>query len=249
MKRAVLCAAIIGLGVSAGINESFAQLDYGSEGGVQSFQADQDAWRRQDGKRKVILQGISDSIGQAALENIKNAEQVFCYQVANRPNRYQGYTLNGMAVTGFCGVVSNQLKETIQDQLLSTEENIDFATAEKCIIQPKLMIRFVRGVDYTDMLISAPCYSFSIFYAGKVRTFNFKPGAEVLDVMVDSFKSLTVPFTSPALLNQLLPVGVAQTEEQKEIVEEKSGPVRRWEDHAPKVQPKKKGWNNLDFGF
>ncbi len=105
------------------------------------------------------------------------------------------------------------------------------------------------GVDYTDVLISAPCYSFSVFYAGKVRTFNFNPGAEIIDVMVDSFKPQTVPFTSPALLNQLLPIGVAQTEEQKEIVEEKSGPVRKWENKTPKAQPKKKGWNNLDFGF
>ncbi len=125
--------------------------------------------------------------------------------------------------------------------------------AEKCIIKPKLMIRWVRGVDVTDMLISAPCYSYSIFYGGKVRTFNFKPGAEIIDVMVDSFKDLTVPFVSPALLNQLLPVGVPQTTEQKEIVKEQSGPVRKWEQQKPKVsqqpaQGAKKGWNNLNFG-
>lgn len=251
MKRILVMMAAVCAGILADVRSGAAQLDYGSEGGVQSFQADRDSWRREDGKRKVILQGISDSIGQAALENIKNAEQVFCYQVANRPNNYQGYTLNGMAVTGFCGVVAAQLKETIQDQFFSTEENINFVSAEKCIIQPKLMIRFVRGVDYTDMLISAPCHSFAIFYGGKVRTFNFKPGAEIIDVMVESFKPLTVPFTSPALLNQLLPVGVAQTQEQKQIVQEKSGPVRKWEENKPKAakQPQKKGWNNLDFGF
>ena len=97
------------------------------------------------------------------------------------------------------------------------------------------MIRWVRGVDFTDMLISAPCYSYSIFYGSKVRTFNFRPGAELVDAMVDAFKDLTVPFVSPALLNQLLPVGVPQTKEQQEIVKEQSGPIRKWE--QPKAQP------------
>lgn len=250
MKPIMLLASTFLYVVAA--TDVFAQAQYfGDEPeGVQSFQRDKDAWRRQDGKRLEILQGIRDSIGQAALANITDAEQVFCYQVTGRPNNYSGYTVNGMAVTGFCGVVAKQLQDTIKEQFFSTAENIDFINSEKCIIKPKLMIRWVRGVDTTDMLISAPCYSYSIFYGGKVRTFNFKPGSEIVDVMVDSFKDLTVPFVSPALLNQLLPVGVPQTNEQKELVKEQTGPVRKWE--QPKSgtaqQPAKKGWNSLKFG-
>ena len=253
MKKTVLGISV--LSTLAMVSDVYAQATYfGDEPeGVQSFQQNKDAWRRQDGKRLEILQSISDSVGQAALANITGAEQAFCYQVTSRPNNYSGYTINGMAVTGFCGLVGEPLRETIKEQFFSTSYNIDFMNAEKCIIKPKLMIRWVRGVDVTDMLISAPCYSYSIFYGGKVRTFNFKPGAEIIDVMVDSFKDLTVPFVSPALLNQLLPVGVPQTTEQKEIVKEQSGPVRKWEQQKPKVsqqpaQGAKKGWNNLNFG-
>jgi hypothetical protein len=247
---ALLTAALMSLGY--GTYDAKAQATYfGDEPeGVQSFQQDKDAWRRKDGKRLQILQGISDSIGQAALANITGAEQVFCYQITSRPNNYSGYTINGMVVTGFCGVVAPQLQETIKEQFFSTADNIDFVNSEKCIIKPKIMIRWVRGVDFTDMLISAPCYSYSIFYGGKVRTFNFRPGAELVDAMVDAFKDLTVPFVSPALLNQLLPVGVPQTKEQQEIVKEQSGPIRKWE--QPKAQPvqekKNKGWNSLKFG-
>ena len=247
---ALLTAALMSLGYGA--YDAKAQATYfGDEPeGVQSFQQDEDAWRRKDGKRLQILQGISDSIGQAALANITGAEQVFCYQITSRPNNYSGYTINGMVVTGFCGVVAPQLQETIKEQFFSTADNIDFVNSEKCIIKPKIMIRWVRGVDFTDMLISAPCYSYSIFYGGKVRTFNFRPGAELVDAMVDAFKDLTVPFVSPALLNQLLPVGVPQTKEQQEIVKEQSGPIRKWE--QPKAQPvqekKSKGWNSLKFG-
>lgn len=98
---ALLTAALMSLGYGA--YDAKAQATYfGDEPeGVQSFQQDKDAWRRKDGKRLQILQGISDSIGQAALANITGAEQVFCYQITSRPNNYSGYTINGMVVTGF----------------------------------------------------------------------------------------------------------------------------------------------------
>lgn len=240
------------LSALSGAKDVCAQASYfGDEPeGVQSFQADKDSWRRQEGKKAQILQKVSDSLGQAALANITGAEQAFCYQVTTRPNNYSGYTINGVAITGFCGMLDKNLQETIKEQFYSTENNIDFINSEKCIIQPKLMIRWARGVDYTDMLISGPCYSYSIFYAGKVRTFNFRPGAEIINAMIKAFKEQTAPFVSPALLGQLLPIGVPQTQQQKEIVQEQSGPVRKWE--QPQTQPsqpkQKKGWNNLNFG-
>ena len=233
-------------------SETCAQATYfdGGAEGVQSFQKDEDSWRRQEEKRLEILQAVKDSIGPAALANITGAEQVFCYQVAGRPHNYSGYTLNGMAITGFCGVFLSSLQETIKTEFFANENNIDFVNSEKCIIKPKIMIRWVRGVDFTDMLISAPCYSYSIFYGGKVKTFNFKPGAEIVDTMVEAFQNLSVDFVSPTLLNQLLPVGVPQTKEQKEVVKQQSGPIRKWEQPSQPAQQQKKsgGWNNLKFG-
>ncbi len=233
-----------------GVSMVFSTVSLAQEtSGVQSFMQEADAWRRQKGERLVILQSISDSVGQAGMENITKAEQVFCYQVENRPAGYSGYTIDGMAVTGFCGVVNADLRDMIVKQFFATEENIS-NVPDKCLIRPKLMLRFVRGIDATDVLLSSPCHSFSVFYGGKLRTFNFKPGAEIIDVMVNSFKTSTIPFVSPALLNQLLPVGVAQNTEQKAIVQEKkaAAPIRQWEGagNAPiKKAPVKKGWNNL----
>lgn len=242
-------ALLLSVALVGGVRAQAIYFDGGAEG-VQSFQKDENSWRRQGEKRLEILQAVRDSIGSAALANITGAEQVFCYQVASRPNNYSGYTLNGMVITGFCGVVSRPLQETIKTEFFANENNIDFLNSEKCIIRPKLMIRWVRGVDFTDMLISAPCYSYSIFYGGKVKTFNFKPGAEIVDTMVEAFQNLSVDFVSPALLNQLLPVGVPQTKEQKEVVKQQSGPIRKWEQPSqPEPQQKKSGgWNNLKFG-
>lgn len=216
--------------------------------GVQSFMKEADAWRRQDGEKLMVLQSIIDSTTPAAIDNITKSEQVFCYQIENKPAGYTGYTIDGMAVTGFCGVINNELRDMIVKQFFATAENISNAP-DKCIIRPKLMLRFVRGVDNTDVLLSSPCHSFSIFYAGKVKTYNFKPAAEIIDVMVNSFKGSTIPFTSPALLNQLLPIGIVQNNEQKQIVEERkpSAPVRQWDTGKEPIPtaPAKKGWNNL----
>ena len=60
---ALLTAALMSLGYGA--YDAKAQATYfGDEPeGVQSFQQDKDAWRRKDGKRLQILQGINRSGG------------------------------------------------------------------------------------------------------------------------------------------------------------------------------------------
>lgn len=247
--------SLVLLAMLTSVSPAAAQYNAFKEG-VQSFQQDRDAWRRQDASKIEVLQNMSDSMGTAAMENITGAEQVFCYQVANRPADYTGYTIDGMALTGFCGVINQELREMITRQFFATEGNIDFNTSEQCIIKPKLMLRFVRGVDYTDVLVSAPCYSVAIFYGGKVKAYNFKPAAEILDVMVESFNEQGREFTSPALLNQLLPIGVAQTAVQQQLIKERAQPIRQWDNTAanPNTVTQKpaeasqatgSGWNKL----
>lgn len=221
--------------------------------GVQSFQQDKDAWRRSEQEAKPeFLPGIADSIGAAAAINIEQAEQVFCYEVDSRAVDYDGYTIDGMALTGFCGVLNQELKDLVLRELFMTPQNVILDKNENCIIQPKIMLRFVRGVDNTDVLLSSPCYSYSVFYGGKVRPFNAKPAAEIIDALINPLLKKKVKFVSPALLNQLLPVGVAQTEEQKALINQKNQPIRGWEteksaEPEEKAKPKvNTGWNKLN---
>ena len=219
--------------------------------GIQSFQQNKDAWRREENEKKKFLSGISDSIGAAATINIEQAEQVFCYEVEPRAVDYDGYTINGMALTGFCGVLNDELKKLVLEELFMSPQNVILDKSEDCIIKPKIMLRFVRGVDNTDVLLSSPCYSYSVFYGGKIRPFNAKPAAEIIDALINPLLKKKVKFISPALLNQLLPVGVAQTAEQKELVNKKNKPIRGWvKDESTSVsaetQPKSSGWNKLN---
>jgi len=109
------------------------------------------------------------------------------------------------------------------------------------------MLRFVRGIDNTDVLISSPCHSYTVFYAGDRQTFNLAPIASSVDYLIGTFNNIATDFVSPALLNQAVPSGVIQNEEQKSLVENSRGPMRMWEQKKAQENQKKTGWNKLKF--
>ncbi|MDR1694978.1 MAG: hypothetical protein LBR70_07320 [Lactobacillaceae bacterium] len=222
--------------------------------GVTSFQQDRDSWRRQTAKGPEILGTIYDSMGNIAMKNITDSEQIYCYVVDAAAPDYEGYAIDGMAVKSFCGVFDQELKSIFVGSILGNEEAVS-TKIEQCAIRPKLMFRFIRGVDYTDVLLSSPCYSFTIFYGGKLKTYNFSNGSGVIDELVSIFaaEDVAVPFVSPALLDQMVPVGVAETDDQKNKVKQSSsssatGPIRNWESEVKEAPaPKTGGWNNLNL--
>ena len=196
-------------------------------------------------KNTVVLDEITSSIGDSAIKNITDSEQVFCYQIANRPENYTGYTLDGMAVVGFCGVINQELQNLIKYELFMNADNILFDETENCVIRPQVMLRFVRGVDATDVLLSSPCHAIAMFYGGKIAAFNAKPAEQIIDAIIEPLIKNKVEFASPALFNQLLPVGVAQTEEQKKMQKQKNEPVNKWQKKQDEAAAKKAGWNKL----
>lgn len=224
--------------------------------GVQSF-SQGDAWKRADaqpaGEKIEPLQRFYADLGDPAMENIINAEQVFCYEIFPRNKDYKGYTINGFPIRGFCGVLSDQVKNLFGTHFLMEPKNINFNNLENCVVEPKILVRFIKGVDSTDVLLSSPCHSFAIFYAGKVAVYNFTPGAEMIDAMVAAFSSKHAEFVSPALLNQLMPIGVVQDDQQRKLVNKRSEPIRKWEEGAIKREEQKEavrqknntGWNKL----
>lgn len=193
----------------------------------------------------TILDEIASAIGSSALNNITNSEQVFCYQIANKPENYTGYTINGMAIVGFCGVINPNLQTLIKSELMMNPDNIMFDVTENCVIRPQIMLRFIRGIDSTDVLLSSPCHALAIFYGGKISAFNAKPAAQIIDAIIDPLIKNKVDFASPALFNQLLPIGVAQTEEQKALQQKKNEPIKNWQTKQQNNAARKSGWNKL----
>ena len=213
-----------------------------------SFANEAPEWRPEI-KNDVVLERITSSIGESATKNITDAEQVFCYQIASKPENYTGYTLNGMAIVGFCGVINQDLQKLIKYELFMNQDNLLFDTTENCLIRPQIMLRFVRGVDATDVLLSSPCHAIAIFYGGKISAFNAKPADQIIDAIIDPLIKSKVDFASPALFNQLLPIGVAQNEEQKKLQKQKNEPVNKWQKKQEEEASKKAGWNKLKSNY
>lgn len=236
------------------VSSSYAQLGENIDDGVTSFQKDKDSWRRKEEKGPQILQTIQDSIGDAGIRNITDAEQIYCYVVDVAPASYEGYTINNTAVKSFCGSLDSDLKNVLISSLFSNGDNVS-SKLEQCAIKPRIMFRFIRGVDYTDVLLSSPCYSFTFFYGGKIKTYNFSKGASIVDEMVSIFsdKETVTPFVSPALLDQMMPIGVASTDDQKNKIKKSksstaSEPIKNWEkEEKPVKEEKSGGWNNLNI--
>lgn len=233
---------------------SFSARAQGTAEGIQSFGQAENAWKRNDTEQtpKPVVQFV-DTAGNLAMKNIFEAEQVFCYEVFPQDPEYQGYTLNNFPIRGFCGVLNQDVRNMINQHFFATDEGVDFENAEQCMIQPKIMLRFVRGVDYTDVLFSSPCHALVIFYGGSLNAYNYKPAAELIDTIVNNLQSKHQEFVSPALLNQVLPIGVVQNEQQRKMINKNSEPIRKWEAKAEarvkkqeeEIKRQNTGWNKL----
>lgn len=240
---AVLCAMLAPAFSMAQINSGAASLG----------QMD-NSWKKTEAEQKTQpLPQFVDSSGRLAMKTIFEAEQVFCYEVFPQDPDYNGYTLEGFPIRGFCGVLNKEVRDVISKHFFALPEVVDFEGSENCVMQPKIILRFVHGVDYADVLLSSPCHAVAIFYGGGVSAYNYKPGAEVIDTMLNSLKERHQDFVSPALLNQVLPIGVIRNAEQRKMISKNNEPIRKWEVKAKENVKKQEeelkkqstGWNKL----
>lgn len=204
---------------------------------------------------KTLSAFISSRIPASSSKNIENAEKVFCYTVEYATADFSGYTIDDLAITGSCGELSAEGRALIKDAVLGNSSS--FSTAvDNCSISPKLLLRYIHGIDSTDILFSVPCHSLTFFHGKDISTINAAPGKNILEQIVSTYSSLSEKFLSPALLGQVVPNGQVITQEQKEIVRKlkTTDSPKKWQSESAKTnensqssaaQPVKKGWNKL----
>lgn len=168
-----------------------------SDEGVTSFGAKKDSWKREnrnnDEAIKATLTKIADRISVDGLRVIMDAKKANCFKVSPKSMSYGGQVIDGYAVDGFCGILKGADLDLVRYLLVGNPDSIDFKNQEECVISPKIMIRFSRGFDNTDVMISVPCYSAAVYYAGRERFFNMKPISSELTKLVESLSANTIP--------------------------------------------------------
>lgn len=210
---------------------------------------------KEDNSNKVLSSFISSRIPLAAANNIEKAEKVFCYTVDYAPADYNGYIINDLAITGSCGELSEKGRKLVKDTILHSSSLYSTST-ERCDIAPKIMLRYIHGIDSTDILLSSPCHSLTFFHGRDITTINAAPGKAIIEQIVKAYSSLSEKFLSPALLGQMVPNGQVITQDQKEIVRKtySTENLKKWNTSSAQKQeasqsekktPAKKGWNKL----
>ena len=196
--------------------------------------------------QKDIIPQIVEKIPEVASFNIQNAEQVFCYHVEKREKDYKGYTIGNYKVVDYCGELDFGTQTTTYEALFTRSPNI-ITTIANCRIVPKVMLRFVRGVDVVDVLLSSPCSSFTVFYAGKYKSFNIKQG--IIDDVISQFDKKRDEFLSPSLVKQTVANASIESAEDSYKLEKNKKELEELEEGKEEVkekkQEKKSGWGNL----
>jgi hypothetical protein len=250
----LLCAMLIGTTVYAEDLFGDAESEFGlsDDDGLTDNSS-----QKQNGNisGKVLSSFLSSKIPAASAKNIENAEKVFCYTVEYAPAGYTGYMIDDMAVKGSCGELSTEGTTLVRDVLLGNNSAFS-SNSESCNIVPKILLRYINGLDTTDVLISAPCHSLTFFHGREITTVNATPGKDIIEQIINAYSSLEEKFLSPALLGQMVANGKAVTQDQQEIARKVTAaePVKKWgnksdDKNGTKAQtntaPAKKGWNKL----
>ena len=253
LKKLLLCSSLVLL-PAVSFAEDIELPDALSDVEVLSdilpvSETDTPAPQKRISRQQEMIPYITSAIDENAALNIKNAEQVFCYHVAKRPKGYTGYTLNNFALTGYCGELDRSAVTTIYEALFTKSPNI-ITAASPCRIAPKIMLRFGKGVDSTDILLSSPCPSFTSFYAGKYKSFNIKQG--VIDDIINTLSQTIEPFNSPSLLTQTVANGTPSTPKDSELLEKKQKEqalLPAPAEETAETKPTATGWGKLNLKF
>lgn len=186
-------------------------------------------------KTATLSDFLMQNMTAATALPINKAEKVFCYIVDYAEKGYEGYTIDGFAIKGYCGELSPEGKALISDTLFNST-SIYSKSKSDCRVSPKIMLRYVFGIDYTDVLLSHPCASLTFFHSGNIAIMNANPGEAVIAKIVEAYTSLSEDFRSPALLGQMVGSGVPQTQAQKDIILRNTpskAPIKKWSNETP----------------
>ena len=201
----------------------------------------------------TLSEFLERKLPSASARIINKAEKVYCYTVDYAGNDYDGYLMDDLAIKGSCGELSAEGQKLIKDNLFQNSIIYSNSVAN-CQISPRIMLRYVYGVDYTDVLLSYPCPALTFFHGRDATILNATPGSAIIEQITSAYSKLEEKFYSPALLGQMVANGQPQTQAQKEIIRLNApteAPRKKWGNETPSAaseqpqQPKKSGWNKL----
>ena len=146
-----------------------------------------------------ISASIRDRLRLDGLRVVVKPDEVYCYGIARKNPRTKSETISGYALTGTCGSLNEEGLEAIKEKFLEPS-SFDMTTPKisaACVVKPKLLLRFRRGVDFVDVVLSGDkCPGLIYLYAGDSKEFYAKPMSEWLDNFITAVSNDLEPLTN-----------------------------------------------------
>lgn len=182
---------------------------------------------------RIVAQQIRERIRSDAAYIVGEPDETICYGISRKSPKKRTATIDGYAHTGNCGTLNETGMTEIQDKLFNSESyEMNVMKIASCVINPKLALRFRKGFDFVDVILSGgACPAVVFLYGGETREFSAKPIKEWLDNFIE------------AVSNDLEPLNPESTEKaaanmfRKRTPEEEAAPVEK-----PQSKPAPKTW-------
>ena len=228
MKKHLLLFLLAALYLS-GIRSASAQMFYNPKSNfdstgstsytAQTKTAEEEIDRKEMPFEKIVAQPIRERIRADAAYIVGEPDETVCYGIVRKSPKKRTTTLDGYAHTGNCGALNETGMEEIRKTLFDDKSyDLNINKIASCVVAPKLVLRFRKGFDFVDVLLSgSSCPAVQFLYAGETKDFSAKPIKEWLDTFID------------AVSNDLEPVNPEEMEKKAAVMFRK----RSVEEEAP----------------
>lgn len=156
---------------------------------------------------QIVAKEIQERIRPDASYIVGEPDEVLCFGIARKSPKKRSATINGYAHLGNCGSLNDTGLQEVQKQLLSASSyQMNVTKISSCIITPRLALRFRKGYDFVDLIVSGGnCPAVSFIYGGDAREFYAKPIQDWLNNFIS------------AVSNDLEPLDKDKSKEQESL--------------------------------
>lgn len=137
---------------------------------------------------RIVSQPIRERIRSDSAYIVGEPDETICYGISRKSPKKRTATIDGYAHTGNCGTLNETGMTEIQDKLFSSESyDMSVMKIASCVINPKLALRFRKGFDFVDVILSGgACPAVLFLYGGETKEFSAKPIKEWLDNFIEA---------------------------------------------------------------
>ncbi len=138
--------------------------------------------------KQIVAKEIQERIRPDASYIVGEPDEVLCFGVARKSPKKRSATINGYAHLGNCGSLNDTGLKEVQKQLLNASSyQMNITKISSCIVMPRLALRFRKGYDFVDLILSGGnCPGVTFIYGGDSREFYAKPIQEWLNNFISA---------------------------------------------------------------